>query len=273
MKIPLKIKKNSFKSKVVAVPNQDVPKVITVWSPQASGKSVVASTLATTLAGTMPEKKICLVDFDLYAPAFTSEVDLNKITESIFRGDFDGQRSVKAIPAVKGYKNFYCLGGLTDVVSMDLLKKENVEELLEALKEHFDHLVIDAGREINLATTIAAFYAANLLVIPVLGIVENLRHVRRYLNILEEGLKLDRANIKIVLNEYQGTLSLTETKELLERPVEAAIPYSKKLTEIFNKNIDRQISEQLLSLAMPRGSERVESSKTNKGLKYKLETS
>jgi len=270
MKLPLKItikaKKGKPEGKGVTGPHQ-IPGVVTLWSPLATGKSVLAGSLANAVAQQIPEKKVCLVDFDMYTPAFSSKMDLNKTAEAIFKGDFDPERLAKSIAPVKGFKNLYCLGGLTDILSMDMFNQENIKGLLDAFSERFDHLIIDAGREINLASTLMAFYAAGMVIVPVIGKVGPLRHARRYLDLMENGLNLEKEKIKVVVNKHDKHLngfSVDEIKELLGRPA-VAITYDTKLTgnELITKSIDPGGSEHLLSLLTPLSIDNNKPVKTN----------
>jgi|GEM_PF-4961234 len=256
MKFPLKITMKNKKNKIVekgASGSGQIPEVITIWSPQATGKSVLAGSLASAFAQQMPEKRICLVDFDMYTPAFSSEMDLNKTAEAIFRGDYDPEHIAESITKVKGFKNLYCLGGLTEILSMDLFTQDNIKSLLDVFSRKYDHLVIDTGREINLTSTLVAFYTAGKVLMPVVGKVDPLRHARRYLDILENGLKLEKDKITVVVNKYDRQVdgfSVKEVEELLGRPV-SSLKYNAKLTGegYFPKSFDRGVSEKLLSLA------------------------
>lgn len=206
-------------------------KVITFWSPQATGTSTLTRALAAVLAKTQPEAKICLIDFDLYTPNLSDDgSNLTKVADTIFRGDFSQEQLVKSITPMKQFKNIYTIGGLTDLLAMDMFDHNIANALMEAVIKEFDYVLIDTSREINLASTLAAIDISDIIITPVIGRPSYIRNLKRYLDFLEDEFNFDTAKVKIVQNMYKdGHLTAQEIEKLLQQPIAASINTTKEL--------------------------------------------
>ncbi|SFR11767.1 AAA family ATPase [Desulfoscipio geothermicus] len=226
------------------------PAVITFWSPKATGKSMLASVFTAVLSKELAGARICLADFDLFTPNLPSEgMNLNTVAEMIFRGDFDPKRFIKSITPVRDYKNVYHLGGLTDVLSLDQFDNNVMDSLLSALKTEFDYVIVDAGREINLAPTLAALDIADVIIIPVIGRASYIRHVRRFLEFLTKRLCFDAEKIRVVQNMYaNGNFTAKETANLLQFPVAGVIRKLNDLEECGLPEVKPDLCYMMLSL-------------------------
>ncbi|MBO8129668.1 MAG: hypothetical protein H0Z39_10835 [Peptococcaceae bacterium] len=219
MKLPFWKQNNNNTAWADAIKNI---RIITVWSPLSTGKSFIARALTWSLSKDV--SKVCLADFDMLTPgiSLTDGGSLNDIADMVFRGDFTPE-VVQSIPSIKENKRIHFLGGLTDLLLMDLLTPQVMRDLVQALADTY-LTVIDTGRELNLSATLAALDHADLVVVPVVKQWHCVRHTRRYLTFLQNEMRMDISRMRLIVNEgYPGDLSVEEMEEILQFPIEGTL--------------------------------------------------
>lgn len=224
IKIP-KLNKKHQKSVQKEMPLA-MPRIITFWSPKATGKTILAAALSAALAS--EGKRVVCVDFDLLTPDLPHRgYGLDQIAEELLLGDFDPRVTALKLPCLKPTR-VHLLSGPTDIVRAEILKQNEVQSLINALAEYYDMVVIDTNRALALDVTLVALDAADVIIVPVTPKDNIVRHVGRYLNVMENGLCHDMQKIRFVLNqgaEKSTALSTSDIERVLGRKITNEIPY------------------------------------------------
>ncbi|MCF8010896.1 MAG: AAA family ATPase [Clostridiales bacterium] len=216
MKINFPLKKN--KPQKVESPGK-IPKVSVFWSPLTVGKSLLSRTFARTLIKEYPGAKVCLLDFDVFTPSQPYEgFDLNQVAGMVFGGDFDAEYIIKNLSSTK--QDIPCLGGLTELLSMDMLNKDIYSRLIDSARDNYEFVIIDTCREINLISTLTALDEADAVMVPVNNKEGCIRHTKRFLDFLCNYLYIECGHIKILKNLIdQQSFTEKDIEQLLEYPV------------------------------------------------------
>ncbi len=212
-------------------PPQDganLPRVIAFWSPKAAGKTVLAAATAVALAGT--GRRVACADLDLLTPDLPSGgYGLDQVSEDVLRGDFDPAKTALALPRLKP-AGVYLLAGPSHPLRAETLGRTEFVSLVTAFAEAYDAVVLDTGRFLSLEATLAALDAADLVVMPVAAVDNQVRHLGRYLPILERDLGLGRDKVRLVINHLTGrqVLPPTAIEQALGRPVAGEVPHRRE---------------------------------------------
>jgi len=202
------------------------PRIITFCSPKATGKTTLAAVLSAALAG--EGQRVACVDFDLYTPDLPVRgYGLDQIVEEVLRGDFNPIATALKLPCLKPPR-VHLLSGPTDTVRAENLGRSELLRLINALTEQFDAVVLDTNQTLALEATLVALDAADLIIMPVTPKDNIVRHVGRYLSLMEQGLCLDMQKTRLVLNQRvdkKAVLSTSDVEYVLGRRIAAEIPY------------------------------------------------
>jgi len=202
-----------------------VPKVITFWSPKAAGKTTLAVGIAAVLARN--GKRLACADFDVFTPDLPGRgYNLDQVSEEVFRGDFDPEKTAQNLTRLQP-SGVCLLAGLTDPLRVESLGRSEYLALAGAMAKNYDVVILDTNQTLVLEATLAALDVADLVVIPVVPSENQVRHLDRYLTLLEQGLRLDKQKIRVVVNHLAAgvTLPVTTIEQVLGRPVAGEVPY------------------------------------------------
>ncbi len=217
--------KNPLKKKTEEIKlNENLPKIITVWSPKSTGKTTLAKALAVAIS--KQNRYVCFADFDLLTPSkrLTENISLDKIAKMMIKGEFNSNIAAQSLGRSKKNKHLYFLEGLYDLLELDSLDAVKLLDLLKTINFTKDTIVIDAGREINLQITLMALDAADLILIPVIGSEYYIYQIQRYLYFIEKELKIESNKIKLVLNQFEeGYYTKKEVEGVFEKDVLSVI--------------------------------------------------
>lgn len=212
-------------------PPQDganLPRVIAFWSPKAAGKTVLAAATAVALAGT--GRRVACADLDLLTPDLPSGgYGLDQVSEDVLRGDFQATKTALALPRLKP-AGVYLLAGPSHPLRAETLGRTEFVSLVSALAQNYDAVVLDTSRFLSLEVTLAALDAADLVVMPVAAVENQVRHLGRYLPILERDLGLGRDKVRLVINHLTGrqVLPPTAIEQALGRSVAGEVPHRRE---------------------------------------------
>lgn len=185
----------------------DLAHVIAFWSPKTAGKTVLAAATAVALAGT--GRRVAGADFDLLTPDLPGgSYGLDQVSEDQLRGDFNPTKTVLALPRLKP-AGVYVLAGPTDPLRAETLGRAEFIRLVSALAQNYDAVVLDTSRFLSLEATLAVLDAADLVVVPVAPVENQVRHLVRYQPILERDLGLKREKVRVVINHLSGRPALS----------------------------------------------------------------
>ncbi|KKM12922.1 hypothetical protein SY88_01060 [Clostridiales bacterium PH28_bin88] len=206
------------------------PRVIAFWSPKAAGKTVLAAATAVAIAGA--GRRVACADFDVLTPDLPGGgYSLDRVSEDLLRGDFDPAKTSLSLPRLKP-AGVYLLAGLADPLRAETLGRAEFTSLVSALAQNYDAVVLDTSRFLSQEATLAAVDAADLVMMPVAPAENQVRHLGRYLRLLERDLGLARKKVRVVINHLTGRLSLPAStiEQALGRPVAGEVPYCREWT-------------------------------------------
>lgn len=217
---PFRRKKPASLESQVAIPN-----VITFWSPKAAGKTTLAAAVAAALARS--GRSVACADFDVLIPDLPGKgCNLDQVSEEFLRGDFDPARTALNLTRLQP-SGVHLLVGLTNPVRVESLRRCELLALVGAMAKAYDVVILDTNQTLVLEATLAALDAADLVIIPVAPAENQVRHLGRYLTLLEQGLRLDKSKIRIVVNHLAGgaTLPVATIEQVLSHPLAGEVPY------------------------------------------------
>ena len=184
------------------------------------GTTAVAANLAAELFNN-GKKRVVLVDLHLYLGDAAVVLDLRprpSVLWFLTRGAVaDARTWAEAPPMHKA--GFRLLGLDGDMTTADPVSAEQVVFLVERLRERFEHVVIDAGSEIN-EVSLAASSASDQRIIVFTNDLAARSGAKRRVAALKE-LDLGPTPAKAVLNRAQNFTS--ESREELERTISVPV--------------------------------------------------
>lgn len=208
-----------------------IPRVIAFWSPKATGKTILSAAVSVALAGA--KKQVACVDFDLLTPDLPrGGYSLDQVVTDLLRGDFDPAKTASKLPCLKP-TGVHLLSGPSDIMLAENLGRVELSNLVSALAEQYDAVVLDTNRNLAQEVTLAALDATDLVVIPVMPGDGPVRHIGRYISILVHGLCFDIKKFQLVLNHSTGkpALSADQIEALLGKKIEEEIPFCRQWAE------------------------------------------
>ncbi len=210
----------------VAQPEAPKRRVVTITGPRGGcGKTVIATNLAVALART--SENVALVDLNLWGGdvAMLLDVSPKRTLGDLLPGfggiDYDVVDSVMS----KHPSGVSVLPApLTGTFDGSTLSRYMVQSILEALREHYEYIIVDTGYA-NLESTLAAMDYSDLILVVVGMDLPRLRDGKLYLkNLLAANYPKEK--IRVIVNRTTNSkeISSAEVETILEFPVTAQIP-------------------------------------------------
>jgi pilus assembly protein CpaE len=209
-----------------AQPEAPKHRVVTITGPRGGcGKTVIATNLAVALA--RASEKVALVDLNLWGGdvAMLLDVSPKRTLGDLLPGfggiDYDVVDSVMS----KHPTGVSVLAApLTGTFDGSTLSRYMVQSILEALREHYEYIIVDTGYA-NLESTLAAMDYSDLILVVVGMDLPRLRDGKLYLkNLLAANYPKEK--IRVIVNRATNSkeISSTEVETILEFPVTVQIP-------------------------------------------------
>lgn len=194
-----------------------------------TGTSSICANIAMNIGQNQPEAHVAVVDMVLpigsIAPIVgyegpqnivtVSDMPLEEVTPDFFR---------EALPELKPWR-FTLLAGSPDPESSNHLKAARVGDIVSALKETYDYVLIDIGRSLSRITLPLILHAdLNILIVSTdTSTVSLTKTVWQYMK--NKGVNPD--SVYCILNRAVGLegLSKPDTEKALELPVKTSVPY------------------------------------------------
>ncbi|KKM12707.1 hypothetical protein SY88_02240 [Clostridiales bacterium PH28_bin88] len=187
-------------------------------------EAVPAGALAST------GRRVACADLDLLTPDLPGGgYGLDQVSEDVLRGDFHAAKTALALPRLKP-AGVYLLAGPSHPLRAETMDRVEFVSLVSALSEVYGAVVLDTSRFLSLEATLAALDVADLVVVPVAPVENQVRHLGRYLLLLERDLVLAPAKVRVVVNHLSGRPALPAgtIAQALGRPVAGEVPYSRE---------------------------------------------
>jgi len=194
-----------------------------------TGTSSICANIAMNIGQNQPEARVAVVDMVLpigsIAPIVGYEGPQNIVTVS----DMPPEEATpdffrEALPELKPWC-FNLLAGSPDPESGNHLKAARISDVISALKESYDYVLIDIGRSLSRITLPLILHAdLNILVVSTdTSTVHLTKTVWQYM----KNKGVDANSVYCILNRAVGLegLSKADAEKVLELPIKTAVPY------------------------------------------------
>jgi len=182
---------------------------------------------------------VACADFDVLAPDLPERgCNLDQVSEEVLRGDFDPAKTALKLARLQP-SGVRLLAGLTDPVRAESLGRSEFLALVGAMAKTYDVVILDINRILVLEATLTALDAADLVIIPVSPAENQVRHMARYLTLLEQGLRLEKQKIRVVVNHvaWEPALPVTTIEQVLGRAVAGQVPHYREWANWAGENL------------------------------------
>jgi pilus assembly protein CpaE len=195
------------------------------------GKTFLASNLAYLLAaGT--GKRVAMVDLDLQFGEVISMLQLRP-TRTIVDVDPDEPGSIEAcMTPHKG--GFDVLAAPRDPIAADTVTSDRVAEVLLAVRQRYDYLIIDTPPSLNEVVLSSFDISEHLIVLATLD-VPSVNNMRVFLSTLDR-LKIATDGLHLVLNKAEKGVGFSgeDVEQILGRPWDLVLPYDREVSRAVN---------------------------------------
>jgi len=194
-----------------------------------TGTSSMCANIAMNIAQNQPESSVVVVDMVLpigsIAPIVGYEGPENIVTVTDMNmGETTPEFFREKLPDMKTWK-FHLLAGSPDPESGNLIQVGRIWDIITALKDAYDYVLIDLGRSLS-KISLPLIQHADLIALIVstdASTVSLTKTLWRYL----KNKGIDASAVYIILNRAVGLegLSKTEAEKMIELPVKSTMPY------------------------------------------------
>ena len=188
------------------------------------GTTTIAVNQAATLAAS--GGSVALVDLNLSSGDTTAFLDLaprynlTNVTDKMGQLDASFLRSV-LVPHSSGVQ---VLNGPADLGDADLIRPEQIREVIAILQTIFEYIIIDTGGSL-FGCNLATFNLSERILYTTVLSLPALKNAKRYLMAMDrEGLRTDR--VKLVVNRHhpKDDIKLTDAEKILATSVYLTVP-------------------------------------------------
>lgn len=231
-------RRSAFQSAIAAPTTaRNAGRMITVVSPKGgSGKTVTSTNLAVALAREAPGR-VALVDFDLQFGdvAMALHLEPEFTIASAVRGPMD--KGTLRAQFVKHSSGLMVLCAPDQPEDAEDITVDAAKELLAAVTQEFDYIVVDTGAGLD-DVTVAAIEAASDLVFVSSTDVPSVRGIHKVIDILDR-LQLRSQRRHLVLNRSDARVGLlaNDIAATTGLPVSLTIPSSRAVPIAMNQGV------------------------------------
>jgi pilus assembly protein CpaE len=231
------VKANGF-----APPSRQAKVIVVIGPKGGSGKTAVASNLATALAHRHPGNVVA-VDLDVQFGDMATALSLSPehTLAQLARTTQIDATTVKLFLTLY-YNGLYLLAGANDPVDAESIGHKLVSEVLPLLAQNFDFVIVDTPAGLDERTLAAIECATDLLLVSSLD-VTSIRSLRKELDALDNiGIT---ANRQFVLNRSDAKVGLhpSDAEEAIGMKIICSIPSSREIPLSLNLGTPVVISE------------------------------
>ncbi|MHB1488038.1 MAG: AAA family ATPase, partial [Acidimicrobiales bacterium] len=218
--------------------------VFTIASPSGGcGKTFYSTNLAYHLARTTGQR-VCLIDLDLQFGEVSTALRLKTrytISDVLNHGDGDDEE-FSLEDHIEEYlvahdAGFSVLPAPREPAEADHISPTQVTRVIEALRHHFDYLVVDTPAQLSEIALSAFDQSSRLICLATLDL-PSVRNMVIFLNTLER-LKISSEDISIILNKVESDvgIEISEVPEVFHHPLDSVLPYAREVSRSINQGL------------------------------------
>ena len=219
-------------------------KVFTLWSVDGGvGKTTMAVNLAAKTAMMYPNKRVALLDFNLFNPDIDLHLglgnkDLKHMLDFFLRNEINFENIDKYMFRHERHKNLQILTGLYDINFFDKFQVEHFTLMLEYLRKMgLDYIFIDVNSSLNIDATFVSVCLCDKLLIVGEPQYACIRNINRYLDEALKKLGITEEKVEIIINQYDSQLmGKDEIKHVFGREDVCFIDYSPLIRQSINRS-------------------------------------
>lgn len=219
-------------------------KIFTFWSVDGGvGKTTLCVNTAVKTAMMYPDKKVALLDFNLFNPDIDlhlglSNKDLKYMLDFFLRNEINFENIDKYMFRYEKQKNLQVLTGLYDINFFDKFQLDHFTLLLEYLKKMgLDYIFIDANSALNIDATFVSVCTCDKLLIVGEPQYTCIRNINRYLDEALRKLGITEDKVELIINRYDPKLiDKSEINHIFGRDNVTYVSYSPLVKQSINKS-------------------------------------
>ncbi len=210
-------------------------RVITVFSTKGGvGKSTISANVGAALY--QMEASVCVIDLDLefgcQAALFGIKPHTTIVNLCHIPSTLTPELCAKALLPVQGKRMFLLAAPPSPELAAEVEgegrkdpSRNYVREIIEAMRESFDYVIIDTASNFR-ETNLTALDLAETVILVTTPDIPALQNTAKSLDILTQTLRYSRRKVHIALNRADGTLGLTydDISKSLDFPISFYIP-------------------------------------------------
>ena len=205
--------------------------IISILGSHGSGKSI----FSINLAKSFKNKKVLLIDFDIFYSSIHSILGIKK--NPINNNEHINLEDI----ILKINKNFHIINNI-DVLfpNTNLITNTEIKNLLIQLKYKYDYILIDTSSEINFEATRFIIRYSNHCIFLLEGNILEIKKSKLLLNFYLENWYIKKEKINIVINKYnKNSISINLLKHIFS---DFTILGKIKYDDIYNLLINRSFN-------------------------------
>lgn len=219
-------------------------KIFTFWSVDGGvGKTTLCVNTAVKTAMMYPDKKVALLDFNLFNPDIDlhlglSNKDLKYMLDFFLRNEINFENIDKYMFRYEKQKNLQVLTGLYDINFFDKFQLDHFTLLLEYLKKMgLDYIFIDVNSALNIDATFVSVCTCDKLLIVGEPQYTCIRNINRYLDEALRKLGITEDKVELIINRYDPKLiDKSEINHIFGRDNVTYVSYSPLVKQSINKS-------------------------------------
>jgi pilus assembly protein CpaE len=186
-------------------------KIITLFSSKGGvGKSVLAVNTAIALTNST-SKRTLLIDLDLLfgdISMLMNQYTHKNILDVIDEGQLDSYETVKNY-LYKYSENLHILFGPRKPEAAEYIGKDSIEKLIEAVKSHYDVIIVDTGVNFDDSTLYVLDKTDTILFVSTMDIVA-LKNTKLGIGVMQS-LGYDKDKVKLVINKFNTDYGINKS--------------------------------------------------------------
>ncbi len=237
--VPVVVPSSAVAAAPSAMPARALGKVLTVASATGGcGKTFLATNLAYFLAR-HSGGRVCVIDLDLQFGEVSTALRLKPrftIYDALQREDNDEADLARHFPEylVAHSTGVHVLAAPKDPSEADRINPPDVTRIIEAARQHFDHVVVDTPSALT-EIVLAAFEGSERLFVMATLDLPSVRNLGVFLTTLEK-LKVPTDDVRLILNKAESDvgIEIAQVEKLFPQGFEAVLPYAKEVSRSIN---------------------------------------